>query len=110
MKGRTVLNVVGRLADRPPPLPQRSQVGPESLLWLAQAAARRDGALVSLDRGQAGLGEDRRWHRPGQLFMQWLARNERHFFILLRRRRGVLFSQRMHLWYTPPAGETRHPG
>jgi hypothetical protein len=109
-KGRTVLNVSAAWSTGLPRYRNVAKSVPESLLWLAQAAASGMVPWYHWIGGQAGLGEDRRWHKPGQLFMQWLARNERHFFNSASIADvGVVFSQRMHLWYTPPAGETRHP-
>jgi hypothetical protein len=102
MKGRTITNVTGAYANSHPLWRHTSKAPEEATMWLAQTTAS---GMVPWYHWLGGAPKDLRWRETGRQFIEWIARNERHF---VNRRSvahiGVVFSQRGNAFYVPPGG------
>ena len=76
----------------------------EATMWLSEALASGMALYWHFIGSEAGLGEDRRWHKTGSDFFQWAAKHDAH----LKPRRsianiGVVMGQSTQLLYPGPA-------
>jgi hypothetical protein len=81
----------------------------EAKMWMNETVASGLALYYHFIGSEAGLGEDRRWHKVGADYFQWAAKHDAH----LRPRRslaniGVVMGQSTQLLYPGP-GSTRFP-
>jgi hypothetical protein len=82
----------------------------EARMWLNETLASGMVPYYHFVGAENGLGEDRRWQRPGSEFFRWTAKHDRHF----KGRRsvaniGVVMGQSTQLLYPGPAtARSRH--
>lgn len=104
MKGRTITNVTGAWSTGRIRWRNVAKHPAEAELWMAQTAASGMRIWYHWLGARGGLGEDRRWMKPGREFFQWMARYDAHFtYRQSLANLGVIFAQRPHSFYSPPA-------
>ncbi|HVP48363.1 MAG TPA: alpha-amylase family protein [Bryobacteraceae bacterium] len=100
MKGRTITNVTGAYANSHPLWRHTSKAPEEATMWMAQTTAS---GMVPWYHWLGGAPKDLRWRETGRRFLDWIAKNERHF---VNRRPianiGVVLSQHGNAFYQPP--------
>ena len=77
----------------------------EAKMWMNETLASGLALYYHFIGSEAGLGEDRRWHKVGADYFQWAAKHDAH----LKPRRslaniGVVMGQSTQLLYPGPAG------
>jgi Hypothetical glycosyl hydrolase 6/Beta-galactosidase trimerisation domain len=104
MKSRTITNVTGAWSTCGPVRWRNvSKSRPEAEIWMGQSAASGMSIWYHWVGAQGGLGQDRRWQKIGQRYLDWMAHHDLHFErIRSVANIGVVMGQRSHLFYAPP--------
>jgi hypothetical protein len=104
MKGKTSTNVTAAWSTGPIRWRNASKSPEEAQMWMDETVASGMVPWYHFIGAEDGLGEDRRWQKPGHDYFNWLARHELHFF---NKRPianlGVVMGQRTQLFYKPPS-------
>jgi hypothetical protein len=107
MKGGTSTNVTGGWSTGAVRWRNAAKSPAEETMWFDETVASGMAIWYSFIGAQTGMGEDRRWQKPGRDYFNWFARHDRHFANTRTvANLGVVMGQRTHLFYKPPAGAT----
>jgi hypothetical protein len=103
MKGKTSTNVTAAWCTGTPRWRNAAKSPQEAQMWMNETVASGMVPWYHFIGGESGLGEDRRWQKPGHDYFNWLARHQQHFFNKQPiANLGVVMGQRTHLFYKPP--------
>ena len=105
MNGKLAANVTGSWSTGPLRWREAFKAPAEARMWLNETAASGMVPYYHVIGGEQGMGEDRRWEKPGQEYFNWTAQHDAHF---MNRRSianiGVVIGQRTQLFYPAPHG------
>lgn len=103
MKGKTSTNVTAAWSTGNPRWRNVSKSPEEARMWMNETVASGMVPWYHFIGAQNGMGEDRRWLKPGHEYFTWLAKHDQH---LANKRPlanlGVVMGQRTHLFYKTP--------
>lgn len=109
LDGKIAANVTGAYSTGPVRWRNASKSPAEATMWLNETLASGMVPYYHFVGGEKGFGEDRRWHKTGRDYFQWVAKHDQHF---TNKRTvaniGVVIGQRTQLFYHPPAGAQMH--
>jgi hypothetical protein len=78
MEGRTSTNVTAAYSTGKPRWRNIHKSTEEAQMWMDETVASGMVPWYHFVGGEEGLGADRRWHKPGQEYFNWLAKYDPH--------------------------------